>query len=172
MESTDTFNSGIGATGRSHHPLNYVNCSAVQADGKILIGGDFDSVAGQPRHGIARLNEDGSVESTATFNVGAGTNGGSDGPSVRRIALQPDGKILIAGDFSIVDGQPRGNIARLNSDGTVESESTFNVGTGVESNGLFSMAVQPDGRILVAVGSIGQMDIGEIRSAGLTQMAA
>jgi hypothetical protein len=33
---------------------NYVRATAVQADGKILVGGDFTSIAGQTRHGVAR----------------------------------------------------------------------------------------------------------------------
>src|SRR5436189_6262030 len=42
------------------------------------------------------------------------------GNGVYATAVQPDGKIIIAGEFSSVLGVPRGNIARLNSDGTLD----------------------------------------------------
>src|SRR5262245_52419399 len=65
-----------------------VYAAIVQPDGKILIGGVFTSVGGQPRNNLARLHPDGSLESVATFNPGSGVNG-----RVNSIALQADGKI-------------------------------------------------------------------------------
>src|SRR5687768_10674402 len=50
------------------------------------------------------------------FGVGSGVNGFS----VNSIAVQPDGKILIAGSFGSVDGQTRSSIARLQPNGSVE----------------------------------------------------
>lgn len=72
----------------------------VQPDGKILLGGNFSQVAGQPRASLARVNPDGSLDST--FNIGTGST--SD---VQTIVLQPDGKILIGGSFSLFSGQIR-----------------------------------------------------------------
>ncbi len=140
LESPGGFNIGTGvAGGLSGSVLGL----AVQPDGKIVLGGYFTSVGGQPRKNIARLNPDGSVESTATFNPGAGPN-----DLVYCLAVQPDGKVLLGGSFTTVDGQPRGNIARLHADGTLESTATFNPGTGANSV-VFSLAVQADGKILL-----------------------
>ena len=137
VESTATFNPGTGSDGTA-------NSVAVQADGKIVIGGSLTSVNGQPRFGIARLLPNGNVEDTATFYTGTGSN------SVRCVALQPDGRILLGGYFSSIDGQPRYSIARLNADGSVESTATFNVGTGAGINGtVYSVVVQADGKILL-----------------------
>ncbi len=136
VESLGTFNPGAGTNG----PVNSV---VVQADGKILIGGNFNSVDGQPRNGIARLNADGSLESTTTFNAGAGT-----GSLIRSVAVQADGKILLGGYFTSMDGQPRNRIARLNANGSVESTTTFNPGIGVDGH-VYSVAVQADGKILL-----------------------
>lgn len=128
-----------------------VFCIAVQRDGQVLIGGQFDEVSGQPRYRLARLNADGSVESTATFNPAIGAPG-----QVNCIAVQPDGKILIGGNFAIVGGQARGGIARLNSNGSLDS--SFDPGTGITypignfgdfPGRVYSIAVQADGRILV-----------------------
>ena len=63
-----------------------VNAIAVQPDGKILVGGNFTTVAGQTRNRIARLNVDGSLDSAFNPNLNN---------SVNEIAVQPDGKVLI-----------------------------------------------------------------------------
>jgi uncharacterized delta-60 repeat protein len=119
---TATFSPGTGAD-------NIVFCVAVQPDAKILIGGAFTAVNGQPRNHIARLNADGTLESEATFNSGSGANS-----NVVSIAVQADGKILIGGDFTSVNGQTRNYVARLNADGSLESSATFDPGTGANAS--------------------------------------
>src|ERR1041384_7491770 len=86
---------------------NTVWAIALRPDGKAIIGGEFTTVKGLARNHIARLNIDGSGD--ISFNPGSGAN--SD---VRAIAVQPDGKVLIAGFFTIVNGSSRNYIARLN----------------------------------------------------------
>jgi uncharacterized delta-60 repeat protein len=117
---------------------------AEQADGKILIGGSFNLMGGgnagmSTCNNLGRLNPDGSLD--ASFNPGAKG-------VVRAIAVQPDGKILVAGAFSALGGVVgdvlRYNIGRLNPDGTVDTD--FNPGT---NNPVYSLALQPDGKILV-----------------------
>ena len=98
-----TFNPGIDGT---NYPYPAVYSVALQADGKILVGGDFTSLGGQVRSNIARLNVDGALD--ITFNPGA------DGP-VRALALQADGKILAGGDFTTLAGLSRNHLARLNN---------------------------------------------------------
>jgi uncharacterized delta-60 repeat protein len=83
---------------------------ALQADGKIILCGGFTTVNGQPRIGLARLNADGSVDPRFTVEVGGPTN-----HFVASVAIQADGKILVAGDFSTLGGQARTNIGRLNN---------------------------------------------------------
>ena len=57
--------------------------------------------------------------------------------------MQPDGKILIGGSFTTVLGVARNNIARLNTDGTLDTAFDPNANTDV-----YSIAVQADGKIL------------------------
>jgi len=114
VEDPSTFNMGTG-------PGGYVSSIALQPDGKILIGGNFGVVNGQPRRYIARLLPDGILESTATFNPGSGPD-----YEVTTIALQPDGQILICGYFETVNGQSRPRMARLASNGTLDP--TFGYG--------------------------------------------
>ncbi|MFN0276971.1 MAG: cohesin domain-containing protein [Pyrinomonadaceae bacterium] len=120
--------------------------SVEMPDGRILVGGYFDFVNGISLSGIARLNSDGSIDTT--FNPGGI---GATGGSVSDIALLSDGKILIVGNFSSYNGFPAVKLARLNADGSFDP--TFNEsGSGVTSSGqgLNAIAVQPDGKIIIA----------------------
>ena len=72
-----------------------VNTLAVQANGKILVGGQFTSLHGQSTpSNLMRLNSDGSVDASFNLHLGTGLN-----EAVTRIQMQSDGKILIGGDF-------------------------------------------------------------------------
>jgi len=112
-----------------------VYATAVQPDGKIIIGGSFSSVLGQPRSNIARLNADGTLD--AGFNPNA--NG-----IVMCVAVQADGGILLGGFFSTVSAIERNYIARVGSTGGLDTSFNAN------ANGVvYSVAVQADGRILL-----------------------
>jgi uncharacterized delta-60 repeat protein len=111
----------------------------LQPDDKILVGGAFSAYNGVFAGRIARLNPDGSRDTS--FVTGSGFNG-----SPRSIALQGDGKILACGLFTEYNGQPASRIVRLNEDGS--RDTSFNIGSGFNNN-TFSIALQPDGGILV-----------------------
>jgi uncharacterized delta-60 repeat protein len=125
-----TFATGDGAN-------DSVQSIAVQSDGKMLIAGAFTTFDGTSRNGIARLNADGTLDSSF-LNSMAGANG-----VVNTVGLQTDGKILIGGDFNSVNGQTRNRIARLNSNGTLDS---FNPSSDGAVNVIL---IQTDGKILV-----------------------
>lgn len=127
-----SFNPGTGAN-------NAIYAIALQPDNRVLIGGGFTSYNGTSRSYFTRLNADGSVDTT--FDAGTGP----DGP-VNAIALQPDGKLLIGGSFSVYDGVGRHDIARLNADGSLDP--SFDPGVGTNSS-IMAMAMQPDGKLLV-----------------------
>jgi len=117
----------------------FVNAIAVQPDGKILVGGIFDAVNGTERQGLARLNADGSLD--ASFNPALTT------PTVKALALQPDGKVLVGGGFSINAIPSVRMIMRLNVDGSLDT--TFNLVPSQTSDSVSSIAVEPDGNILI-----------------------
>ena len=132
-----TFNPGTGANGS-------VRCIAVLRDGKSLVGGDFTTINGISRRGVARLNANGSVDET--FDPGTAASG-----SVRAFALQPDGRILVAGGFTAFQDTTRGGLVRLNSDGTLDAffdPGTFTSPTSSEGPGICALALQTDGKIL------------------------
>jgi uncharacterized delta-60 repeat protein len=121
-----------------------INAMVVQTNDQVIFGGTFANVSGLSRNGIARLNANGSVDTN--FNPGKGISGGFG--SVNAIALQPnDGKILIGGSFTSVNGTNRASIARLNTDGSLDL--SFNPGTGAD-NTVLAIALQPDRSILLA----------------------
>jgi uncharacterized delta-60 repeat protein len=116
---------------------------AVQADGKILVGGDFTMLGGggtgtTTRNRIGRLNADGTLDTS--FDPGANT-------FVDAIAVQTDGKILVGGFFTMLGGgtgtTQRNRIGRLNADGSLDT--SFDPGA---NNNVFAIAVQADGKIL------------------------
>lgn len=115
---------------------------ATQPDGKVLVGGQFSRADRGAVSNLARFNADGSLDST--FNIGASLDG-----SVRCIAVQSDGKIVIGGVFTAYGATSRNRIARLNADGSLDT--SFNPGTGFDGE-VISLAIQSDGRI-VAVGA-------------------
>ncbi len=124
-----------------------VRSMSIQANGKIVLGGEFTKIGYHPRNRLARLNSDLSMDVPFAPSV----NG-----IVHSVTAQTNGKILVGGEFTyfstyqVVNHQgiesrtTRNRFARLNEDGTVDD--AFNPGV----NGtVYSVAVQTDGNILV-----------------------
>jgi uncharacterized delta-60 repeat protein len=135
-----TFDPGSGADG-------FVSSIVLQPDGRVLVGGGFTSMDNISRYGIARLNANGSLDTT--FDVGAGANG-----SVHAIALQPNGRVIIAGDFTTFDNVPRQRIARLNANGSLDL--SFDPGAGPDDV-VYALALQGDGKVILG-GDFKQVD--------------
>ena len=109
------------------------------SSGAILMAGNFTNVNTLPRHYIARLLPDGTLD--PSFDPGAGP----DGP-ILTTSIQPDGGIIIGGDFTHVDGVSLNHIARLNADGSLDG--TFAPGAGFDGE-VDCLALQPDGKVVV-----------------------
>lgn len=130
-----SFNSGTG-TG-----LNFfegINSISLQTDGKMVIGGYFSLFNGTPKNSITRLNSDGSIDQL--FNIGSGFNG-----EVIALTIQTDGKIIVGGFFTSYNGSAVNNIARLNSDGSLDT--SFNSGLGFD-NSVWTIKIEPNGKII------------------------
>ena len=122
----NTFNASIGGAGAF--------CVLMQPDAKIVIGGNFTSVNGQPRNFIARLNSNGSLD--LAFNPNANSD-------AENLALQADGKIVVGGSFTTIGGFARNYIARLNPDGSADP------GFIADANArTLALALLADGKIL------------------------
>ncbi len=120
-------------------PNDSVRVVQVMNDGRILLGGLFTMFNGVNRNHIVRINSDGTMDSK--FNPGAG----ADNP-VYAIVVQPDGKIIVGGDFATFNGVSRGRIVRLYSDGSVDP--SFDPGAGINGP-VYALALQDDGKLLV-----------------------
>ena len=123
---------------------------ATQPDGKLLVAGQFTSLrpgggVSAIRNNLARLNPDGSVD--ATFDPNA------NGP-IRALVLQPDGRIVIGGDFTSL--QPNGatttttrnRVARLNANGTLDLTFNPNISGGTLPQ-VNALAFQPNGKLVI-----------------------
>jgi uncharacterized delta-60 repeat protein len=128
------------------NPQDRVYTIAIQPDGKIMVGGSFEagggtnSIGGQPRNNIARLDATGLADS---FNPDANSD-------VTAIAIQPDGRVLVGGSFNVIGGKSRNGLARL--DAATGVPDSFNPDAGHSNQGINAIAVQPDGKIVVAGG--------------------
>ncbi|MBK9989575.1 MAG: hypothetical protein IPP19_02265 [Verrucomicrobia bacterium] len=137
--SLDTaFNPGTGFD-------TYAYSVAMQSDGKIVVGGAFSSFNGTARKGVCRLNTDGTIDTTLA--IGTGLVSGTSTGRVFSLAVQSDGRILLGGDFTAFNGTARGNIARVDSTGALDT--TFNPGAGCNSS-VSSVAVSSTGKIFAA----------------------
>lgn len=105
---------------------------------KILLGGDFTTINGVAQAYLARLDADGTLDTSFAPVL----NG-----IVLQIHIQPDGKILVLGYFSKVNGVTRRYIARLNADGTLDT--SFDAGYALNYS-AWQFALQSTGKIVVA----------------------
>lgn len=114
-------------------------------NGKLLVAGSYIPNEGTKKHGIIRVNNDGTLD--PSFNIeGSGTYSPIYHDGVFDILVQPDKKILIVGYFDFYNGVRRSKIARLNTNGSLDN--TFN-GPDYNGWGFHSAALQDDGKILI-----------------------
>lgn len=120
-------------------PTSRVRVIAPQSDGKIYVGGDFTQIADENFRYFARLNADGTAD--LGFNPGTGPSS-----SVFCCLVQPDGKVIIGGNFTTYNGTSSNRIARLNTNGSIDA--SFVLGTGANSQ-VLAMTRQADGKIII-----------------------
>lgn len=139
----------VGPSGQTDASFNRVNgafplpvlAMVRQPDGKFMVGGGFTSLRAVALNRVGRLGADGGIDSS--FNPGSGANG-----TVRALAVQPDGRILVGGSFTSFDGTSRRGLARLMPDGALDM--TFLAAPlPVSAMEVEAIALQPNGKILV-----------------------
>jgi len=121
---------------------NYlVKTTVLQADGKIVIGGNFTKYNDILANRIIRILSNGETDNS--FNIGEGFNG-----QVYALAVQTDQKIIVAGAFTKYNGSTLNNsrVVRLLPDGT--KDNNFNIGLGADGT-IEAIVVQSDGKILL-----------------------
>ena len=114
-----------------------MTAAALQPDGKVVIAGEFEKTNGVVTAGFTRVNSDGTTD--MTFNSGSGFD---DAPYT--LAIQPDGKILASGDFTVYNGTARTNIVRINADGSLDAAFNPNI-----SSNVYAIEPLANGKILI-----------------------
>ncbi|MEP6931024.1 MAG: T9SS sorting signal type C domain-containing protein, partial [Flavobacterium sp.] len=127
-----TFN--FGQTGAN----NVIKTAVLQDDGKIVFAGNFTKYNGVTCNRITRILSDGTVD--GTFHINSGFNN-----QVYAMAIQPDQKIILGGNFNLYNNLPARRIIRLLPNGL--PDAGFKVGLG--ANAIIDVIqIQPDGKIL------------------------
>lgn len=129
-----------GFTGAS----NAIYDIAPNADGTCFIGGAFDLYDKYAYKWFAKLNQDGTLDTT--FDTGTGFNG-----IIRFIQIQLDGKLLVGGDFTSYNGTTANHMIRLLPNGTIDP--LYTVGSGPATytlNTYKDVKLLPDNKLIVA----------------------
>ncbi len=128
--------------------------SVIQTDGKIVVAGKSNSGSGN-KFAVARYNENGSLDNTFGTSGYVTTSVSSVGDEAWAVALQSDGKIVVAG-YSVYATWCEYGVVRYNSDGSLDTSfdsdgivtTSVNVGTGWGY--IYAIAIQEDGKIIIA----------------------
>jgi len=153
-----TFSTGSGFDGE-------VDRIEIQADEKVVVTGEFENYNGVAASKIIRLNSDGTVDTNFA------TSGNTIG-YVNDMAIQPDGKIIIAGSIKQYNNTAVKYIVRINADGSLDN--TFKSTLSFTYGAIFKIAIQLDGKIVIAgsfISSGGQQGIMRLNANGTIDTA-
>jgi uncharacterized delta-60 repeat protein len=155
--SLDSSFSGDGMLTTDIGSTDIANAVAVQADGKILLAGysrkQYSNYSGDPNFALLRYNGDGSLDSSFTGDGVLITDIGAY-DEARSMALQPDGKIVLAGRKENSRGEADFALVRYNSDGSLDNSFS---GDGMQTTAVGSywsygqsVKLQANGKIVLA----------------------
>ena len=150
--SLDTSFNGTGKVITPMGSNDVARSVAIQSDGKIVVAGNSPNDGADPAFAVVRYNTNGSLDTSFGGTGKVITQVSSGVESANSVAIQADGKIVVAGgsqgadyDFAVV---------RYNADGSLDTSfnGTGKVVTPIGSRGdhASSVAIQPDGKIVAA----------------------
>ncbi len=125
----------------------------LQPDGKIVVAG-YSSNGSNWDFSLIRLNVNGSLDTSFSGDGKLLIPVGSSLDYGYSVTLQPDGKIVVAGEIWIAGNSTVFGLIRLNADGSLDS--SFGTGgkllmpVGSSNDLAYSVTLQPDGKIVVA----------------------
>ncbi len=168
--SLDNTFDGDGITATDFNDNDVANAVAIQPDGKIIVVGDiFDDADDRTFFGMARYNPDGSLDETLNGNGKQKTDVSANSESAKAVAIQSDGNVVVAGDvfngdnfdFVIVRFDPNGNL-----DNTFAGVGTQYTGFGSADDRANSLAIQPDGKIIISGSSPDNFELARYNTDG------
>lgn len=129
--------------------INPIQNMVLQPDGKIIIVGVFVNFHDVRRkNNIVRLNSDGTLDTTFQTNKASTTSN----RVIKDAVIEPSGKIIIGGEFTIYNGATANKLIRLNANGTVDA--TFSPGDGPTYGNylgtVYNLNRQADGKVIVS----------------------
>ena len=159
----------MGETFGGALPVPGAKAVAIQSDGKIVVGGGA-SIGGRGTFAVARYNADGTLDRTFG-TTGTVTTAIGVGSEARALALQPDGKIVLAGSSNPEPSTRRLiALARYNADGTLDSRfgaaGIVTTAIGPTYDEAHAIVLQPDGKIVVAGYGDGQFALARYGADG------
>ncbi|HET6867778.1 MAG TPA: PASTA domain-containing protein [Solirubrobacteraceae bacterium] len=151
--SPDTSFHGTGKVTTAIGPAdNEAYAVAVQPDGKVLVAGKSSNGSNYD-FALARYNPDGSPDTSFNGTGKVTTAIGPDDDIAAAIAVQPDGKLVLAG-HSYTGSQDVFALVRYNPDGSLDTSfhgsGKVTTAIGTAQDDASSLALQPDGRLLAA----------------------
>ncbi len=169
-----SFDNTFADNGKQTNSIIYMNAIAIQSDGKIVVAGgqnEMNEDGGITYPAVARYNTAGILDKTFGIN-GRQTNKSSAGGGFSSIAVQNDGKIVVAGIIEVTPPYDGAVIlSRLNTDGSIDSTFAHSgsVSPSIGANSC-AVSVQSDGKIVVAGSGddhdTGNTDISRFNSDG------
>lgn len=140
----ESFNpNGAGASAPVGLDLTYggsILAVALVGDHKLMVAGHFNRFNSSPLENLARLNHDGTVDRSYAPKTGV------NAPVSGGLAIYPDGRVLIGGNFNAYNGIKRNQLARLTPDG--ELDPSFHHSGSLRGE-LYTLVLQPDDKVLV-----------------------
>src|SRR5262249_14704029 len=127
LDASFDVGSGTNTDPAGQGPVGQVWAIAVQPDGKVLLGGAYALVNGQPAPGLARLNPNGSVDTS--FNSGIGSCVNCAPPEVHGLGVLTNGQIMVSGVFNSVGAFFVNGLARLGPNGAGDITFLPQIGT-------------------------------------------
>jgi uncharacterized delta-60 repeat protein len=136
----------VGATASAANDLG------LTADGKLVVVGVGHNTAGNAAFAVVRYQSSGQLDATFGGDGIVLTDFGSFDDAATAVAIQPDGKVVVAG-YSLVGAGYDFAIARYNVDGSLDTSFS---GDGLQTTNFgfpldraLDVVIQPDGRIVV-----------------------
>lgn len=163
--SNGTLDTSFGNNGKANFEITNYNNSykrdyatgiALQTDGKIIMGGycpDANFSSADNEFAVIRLTANGVLDTSYATNGILRFGFGSANCQAHTIAIQPDNKVVIAGYSSTSSSDYDYAVARINTDGTLDTDFS-NDGKAVVNLGQYDKAnaisIQTDGKIIIS----------------------
>ena len=155
--SLDTSFSGDGRATTDFSPGAICAAVAIQADGKIVVGGTSAWNSRNPMFALVRYNADGTLDTTFGGDGRVTTDFTPTEDGVYGVAIQADGKIVASGDAGVRSTDSRFAVARYNADGTLDTSFGGDGKVTTEftprDDPVAGLVIQTDGKILLSGGA-------------------